>query len=581
MICFGVLIATFLLYKTAQTQQTQRIDQLLDVEVQSFSGAISLEVNEHLNRLSRLASDIEKNVPSTFSTWHALAQQALGENSYFTSLFWADHQQKISWQTTQQRDSAKPTFSFNIIGEQDPQLNATPPERMSQWHIAYPIYTHNRTAPSHFLGATINLEALIRKVENKYLDEYQHLTITTLDGDRVLFGNNINRFAASSKIQLALIGVQPSMTLTLWQEPGANQFISLPILIYIAGMIVAFLLGIALYLAEVNLMSRRAAQTTIDYLKNEMEQRKDVEHQLHFVANHDPLTYLPNRHALTDHIQNRLYESISHRLDLALICIDVDNIKEINDLYGHSVHDALMVELTHRLQRLRYSDNYLAKISDDQFAIVGTDLPPLKAEVYAKHIRHALEQPFIQEGKEIIATCAIGISYRYDASMPAQELLRHADTAAHRARQLNHHRVVVFQMAMRDHLHQKKDTEYAIRKAIQGHELSLHFQPQIDLETHNIAGIEALVRWQDTAGAVISPDTIIRTAEDTGLIRQLGAWVVDKALESYATLLVEECAPPAIAINISGHEFQDKILADTILQAIKRHHIPPNAFKLS
>lgn len=579
LVCFGVLVATFLLYQAAQSQQAQRTEKLLNVEVQALSSAVERSINTQLTRLSSLASNIELDVPSTFSTWQALVQQTQQDSAYISSLFWADSRKEISWQTHADTSHNKPRFSFDVVGEPEGQLETDQPD-LTRWRIAYPIYSHSRAAPSYYLGAVVNLDALVGEVASDYLNKHQHLTMTRWTNDTVLIGDTISPFAAVGSAPLTLAGTQPAMQLALWQEPGASQFISLPILIYIAGMLVALLLGVALYLAEVNLMSRRAAQTTIDYLKNEIEQRKDVEQQLHFIANHDALTYLPNRHALTRYIQQRVHESNAHPHDLALICVDIDNLKEINDLYGQAVHDQLLVELAQRLQRVRQTDDYIAKISDDQFAIVGSELSPLKAEIYAKQIRKAIEQPFFHDAEEIIVTCAVGISYRYDASMPAQELLRHADTAAHRARQLSHHRVVVFQMSMRDHLHQKKDTEYAIRKAIQGNELSLHFQPQIDLKDHSIAGIEALVRWQDTEGAVISPDTIVRTAEDTGLMRQLGTWVVNEALETYATLLAQHCAPPFIAINISGHEFQDSFLADTILRAIERHQVPPERVQI-
>lgn len=574
MICFAILIATFSLFNTAQEQQRLRTEQLLSVEAKSFADALTRHMNAHLNELSVLASEIERNIPSTYSTWQALVQAHQGNDVHFQALFWAESDRTIRWHYPQS-DAEKPEqFPFDVLGDGNAQLLRMDVESLHDWHIAHPIYTQNRNTPDYYLGGTLDIAEHISHLASDYLDTFQKLTLYAASDGHVVFGDIPPNEAATGQVGLTLTGASPEFIVTLWNSPDSEHFLSLPMLIYISGLVVTILVGIALYLIEINLMARKAEQATITRLQNEIAQRKDVENQLHFIANHDPLTYLPNRHALLNHIQHTINKTLSATRTLSLICIDIDNIKEINDLHGYRIHDDVLTTVAKRLQNLLPPQAYLARTSDEHFVMLRTDLSPLEAEVHAKQVRLTVEKECHAQGVTVLPSCAIGVAYRYDTSMPAHELLRHADTAAHRARQLVHHRVVVFQMAMRDHLQQKRDIEYTIRKAIQGNELMLHFQPQVDLKTQRIVGIEALVRWQDEGGTIISPDTIVRTAEDTGLMQQLGNWIINKALEHYAMLLTEGCAPPMLAINVSGHEFQDSFLADTILQAIERHQVP-------
>nr|WP_269808871.1 diguanylate cyclase [Enterovibrio nigricans] len=203
-------------------------------------------------------------------------------------------------------------------------------------------------------------------------------------------------------------------------------------------------------------------------------------------------------------METYLERSIRGDQDIVLMCIALDKLQEVNDMYGYMVADQLLLEAAKRFKSVLPPHALLARTSNDQFMIACPGMSQLEAEMQANQLRMCLEEEFYIEDNDILSSCAIGIAYRYIDDMRADELLRHADTAAHKAKALGSRKVVAYNQTMQEQLNHKKELERAIRKAINNDELQLHFQPQVDLRTRQVVGIEALVRWESTNGTVIS-----------------------------------------------------------------------------
>jgi len=300
---------------------------------------------------------------------------------------------------------------------------------------------------------------------------------------------------------------------------------------------------------------------------------KASEVQLDFLAHHDPLTRLPNRLLLLSRLEHAL--KIAHREQkmFALLMLDLDRFKEVNDSFGHLAGDELLQQIAQRISsRLRGVDT-VCRLGGDEFTILLEDMAqPEDAALVANDIINVLSEPWqLSENIEVRIGASVGISLYPDHGNEPEQLLQQADSALYHAKTEGRGCFKYFSAAITQAARIRMDIEVRLRRGINEGELRVFYQPQVDVNTGRIVGAEALVRWQDPLNGLVPPAIFIDLAEKTGLITSLGNWVLKEACAQGKRWLDEGLPPLTIAVNVSPHQFRyshidtvvHDILADT------------------
>jgi diguanylate cyclase (GGDEF)-like protein len=302
---------------------------------------------------------------------------------------------------------------------------------------------------------------------------------------------------------------------------------------------------------------------------------KENQAQLEYMAQHDPLTQLPNRALIELLLQQAVEQAHRHGQMLAVLFIDLDHFKPVNDSFGHLVGDELLCAVTKRLgSRLREGDT-LGRLGGDEFILLLTMLSsPQDAAVVARDFITALSEPFRLSGNlEIFIGGSIGISLFPQNGMTVSELMMNADAAMYLAKENGRNQFSFYTPELNADARNKLALENELRRAILQHELTLHYQPKVDLLSGNIVGAEALCRWQLADGSWIPPDQFIPIAEKSGLILELGAWVIEQSCKQVRAWLDDGLREFCIAINVSARQFRSGDLDKQLADAIERHGI--------
>jgi diguanylate cyclase (GGDEF)-like protein len=294
-------------------------------------------------------------------------------------------------------------------------------------------------------------------------------------------------------------------------------------------------------------------------------------------ALHDPLTGLPNRIALIDRLSQALLAMERHPAQVAVLFIDLDNFKEINDSYGHDAGDLVLAEVGRRLSVLARRGDTVARLGGDEFVMLCTELDsngvvPLISE----RIIHSIAVPYVEAGRDFSVTCSVGIAATSDTTAGPDELIRDADMAMYEAKKAGRNRSRMYEPA-RCSRAAKRVLHSELGRAIENSELFLVYQPVFALKERLVTGVEALVRWQHPSGAVLPPDEFIPFAEEHGLIGRLGSFVLDEACRQLAAWGVRGRWAGAftLAVNVSGRELSDPGLPGRVTEMVRRYGFHP------
>lgn len=305
-------------------------------------------------------------------------------------------------------------------------------------------------------------------------------------------------------------------------------------------------------------------------------ERNHVEVELSKLANHDPLTGLPNRSYFQDFASHSLSHAQRQKQQLYLLFVDLDRFKKINDSQGHEVGDAVLKIVAHRLDNLLRADDFVARLGGDEFAVLFTHPKINKAATnLARKIIKVISEPFEINDRTYTVGASIGISVYPDDAEDAIALLRQADLAMYQAKS-KQSGYEYFSEEMNALAHEQLQIENGLRQAIEAEELLLMYQPKIDLRTNTVVGLEALVRWVNKKGEMISPDKFIPLAEETGLIIAIGRYVIKEACEQWVRWHREGLNPPPIAVNISPRQFGNPLLTQDIIEIISETGVEPS-----
>ncbi len=314
------------------------------------------------------------------------------------------------------------------------------------------------------------------------------------------------------------------------------------------------------------------------------ELRRDQE-KVQYLAFHDQLTQLPNRVSLMDRLNHAHAASYRHGQHGALIFLDLDNFKFLNDTYGHDTGDLLLQQVAARLRSSVRSVDTVARLGGDEFVLLLEDLgtderkAAIQAETAARKIIDALSVPYDLRGRHYDCSASLGITVFDGRSPGIDELLKQADMAMYGAKQAGRNTLRFFDPRMQQLLVQRATLEADLRRASLQQEFELHYQPQLDRDG-NLRGMEALVRWRHPKRGLVMPDEFIPTAEETGFILPLGRWVLQTACRQLASWTALGLRPIRVSVNVSPRQLRSLDFVDDVRVAIEESGINPACLKL-
>ena len=316
-------------------------------------------------------------------------------------------------------------------------------------------------------------------------------------------------------------------------------------------------------------------------ISEDVTDRKRSESSLYRLANIDALTGLPNRGLLRDRLDQALTRVRWNGRLVGVLVVDLDRFKSINDSLGHAVGDRLLVEAGARLCAAVRDGDTVGRVGGDDFAVVLTDVAHKEdVGLVTEKIAAALREPFCIDGTELFVTPSIGISVAPSDGADVDTLLRHAEAAMYQAKEQGRNNHQFFSPALDATVRRRFALEHLLRRAIVEEQFQVHYQPVVDLRSGAVVGMEALVRWRHPELGMVSPAEFIPLAEDTGLIVDLGEWVLRTACEQTARWIAMGHASMHIAVNLSARQCRERSLAESVGRTLRETGLPPSALML-
>jgi diguanylate cyclase (GGDEF)-like protein/PAS domain S-box-containing protein len=313
----------------------------------------------------------------------------------------------------------------------------------------------------------------------------------------------------------------------------------------------------------------------------EITERKIDEERIQFLANHDALTALPNRAMFTEVLNIAIENARRYHRNFAVLFIDLDRFKIINDTLGHEAGDKLLQEMGKRLTQTVRSSDVVARLGGDEFVILVQEVSESKqVATVARKILAAVVQPMTMQGQECRVTASVGICMYPADAQDEQALMKNADIAMYRAKEDGKNNYKFYSQEINVHSFERMALESSLRRGLERNEFLLHYQAKLDLNTGRITGVEALVRWQHPDLGMVPPAQFIPLAEETGLIVPLGRWVLNTACAQNVAWQKQGLPALSMAVNLSARQFADDDLVDDIKQALAVTGIAPELLEL-
>ena len=329
---------------------------------------------------------------------------------------------------------------------------------------------------------------------------------------------------------------------------------------------------------------------------HDITERKNSEEKITYYAYYDTLTKLPNRRRFIEQLQQAILTAKRRQEELALLFIDLDHFKQVNDTFGHHAGDQLLCQVADKIKEcVRVSDvvgldndttyqdvNHVSRLAGDEFTVLLTEFDDVdNVAAIAQRLIDALREPFYILGNQIKVSISIGIAFYPDDAVDRELLLQHADAAMYHAKKLGRDNYQFFSKEINAALKDKITLEFDLKQALETNDqFVLHYQPKINIHTQEVTGFEALIRWQHPTRGLLSPYFFIELAETSGLIVELGQWVLVEACRQAKKWQQSFGKPYQIAVNLSAKQFNKKHLPEQIVQALKETNLNPELLEI-
>ncbi|MGU3414845.1 putative bifunctional diguanylate cyclase/phosphodiesterase [Enterobacteriaceae bacterium C34A] len=352
------------------------------------------------------------------------------------------------------------------------------------------------------------------------------------------------------------------------EMPMAHHGVDGSWLAVLVSVVTLFILGITLLISMLD--ARLQARTSL--LASSLA---EANKELAQLALQDTLTRLPNRVLFEDRLSQAISKADREESAFALMFMDLDGFKAVNDAFGHDVGDKLLVAVTERLQQQLSGQFTLARIGGDEFVLLAEIAAPDDAARLASALVHEIDAPFLIDPYELVVTLSVGIALYPHDGQNDRELMFNADAAMYHTKHTGRNGYHFFQPSMNTFAQQQLQLMNDLWLAVERQELRLHYQPKCQAATGAITGFEALLRWEHPGKGLLAPDVFLPLAEKTGIIIPMGNWVINEACRQLSEWRAQGQLSWSIAVNLSALQFEQTTLIDTVMACLARHHIPP------
>ena len=314
---------------------------------------------------------------------------------------------------------------------------------------------------------------------------------------------------------------------------------------------------------------------------SDITKRKQDEERILYQANYDSLTGLPNRSLFLDRLTQAINTMSRTDKNLALLFIDLDGFKLVNDTLGHDVGDMLLKEAAKRLGTCVRTGDTVARLGGDEFTIIMPNLDdPKNAPIVAQRVLDSLGRAFLLSGHEAFVSGSIGITIYPDDAQDASDLLKNADAAMYRAKEEGKANYQFFTADMNEQVQERMVLKNGLTKALENQEFKLLYQPKLDLLSNRVTGAEALMRWESPELGLVSPVKFIPILEETGMVVEVGEWAIHTACKQHKAWLRQGLPPIKVAVNLSARQLRDPNFVDIVKSALKHNDLPPSAIEI-
>lgn len=333
--------------------------------------------------------------------------------------------------------------------------------------------------------------------------------------------------------------------------------------------------------AEVSIAkSEHKGETVLTAIVRDITERKRNERDIVYLAHHDALTGLPNRTLFRTQLEQAILAAQAHQRLVALVFLDLDRFKIINDTLGHATGDELLVQVAVRLKDCVRGGDTVARLGGDEFTLIFADMAHVDDVAHlCQKVLDAFKPPFHVHGQELFVNASLGVTVSPFDDSNVDQLLKNADAAMYHAKSLGGARAQFYSDDMNTRVAGRLSLETALRRAIDNREMNVEYQPQVDADSGHVVGIEALLRWQH-GDRLISPSEFIPIAEESGMIHTLGDWVLDAACAQAKRWHLEGTTRPIIAVNVSARQFEQADFLERVRNVLERHALEPRFLEL-
>ena len=493
-----------------------------------------------------------------------------------------------------------------------------------QTQLLQPVDRDAQARRLNQISSVLSVVLVIIGVQTVLANSWTNSLLVILAMLAVMAGARLNlRGATDTAIVLVLGTMTAVVSMSLWISQGlySGALLGYPVILIVAGMVSRLRLFVALLLfmlASVALITCAALfgwqrfvpqpmglgrmvnvscillvcacavwilandlRQTMQRLQREIQRVKASEASFTHLAQHDALTNLPNRLLVSDRMEQAIGQARRYGRRAALLYLDLDNFKNINDSLGHDAGDELLKEVAGRLQGAVREMDTVSRQGGDEFLIVLTDVADLDAiSAAANHVLNTMTQPFSLKGMQIVTSVSIGVALYPEDGDDFAALLKHADLAMYQAKAEGRNAFRFFDARMNADILERLNLDLGLREALSQQQFVLHYQPIVDIHSGRLLAAEALIRWQHPQRGMVGPDKFIPVAESSGLIVEIGEWVLNEACRQMMVWRAAGLPAFVVSVNLSSVQFRRGNLQALVAAALQRYGLPAECLEL-